>query len=93
MKILEFYGSSDDIFIAGNDEFYTRKALINSDSEGRLFVVAEYLSNGCWSMGIAPYDEDEAMPTWKISYIQSKRGYSTVLRIEVPGDAEVIEHA
>lgn len=89
MKKLEFYGHSDDVFVAGDDECYTSTALIES-SEGSIFVRAEYLDNGCWSIGIAPSDEDEKMPVWPISYRQSDRGYSTVMTIEVPDDAKVI---
>lgn len=88
MKKLEFYGHSDDVFVAGDIEIYTNIAKV-SCSDGTLLVAADYLKNGCWAIGIAPFDEDEKMADWPISYRQSDRGYSTVLVIEVPDDAKV----
>lgn len=87
-KKLEFYGHSDDVFVAGGDEFYSSEVLVTS-SVGDLIVSAYYLDNACWAIGIAPADEDKEMPSWPISYRQSKYGYSTVLTIEAPDDAKV----
>lgn len=104
MRVLKFYGASDDLFeyedSAGpGDEIgcwdciptYTVK-----DSAGNGFqVIAVYSStskkikNGVWAIGVAPLDEGIPIPEWKMDMVLSKRGYSTMLVVYVPDDVTV----
>lgn len=89
MTELTFYGASDDIFVAGNDEFYAPYNVIVVSEGGQLVVSADYLSNGVWAIGIAPVDEDIPIPAWPARFDLAERGYSARLTLTVPGKATV----
>lgn len=100
-RTLKFYGASDDLFEVHDstgketDEYpaykpATVQVSTNGGSVG-LYVTAHYAVApcGCWTIGIAPIDEDQPLPGWPMRW--RAEGYSTVLEIEVPADAIVTD--
>lgn len=96
MRKLTFYGSSDDLFeiegTAGKepDEIgsYDKPVQVTIRADGTGVVVTGiYCDNGCWSIGIAPIDEDVGLPDWPMRW--TARGYSTRLEIDAPDKAKV----
>ena len=45
-----------------------------------------YGRNGCWSVGVAPIDEDKPLggPSWEFDYALHSEGYSTQLTVAAP---------
>jgi len=92
MRILKFYGVSDDLFeIEGTvgDEPDERNSgtveLIDENGDGlRVYCDYAVTNNACWVVGIAPLDEDIPLPEWPMSFKLGGRGYSTELTMEVP---------
>ena len=78
MKLLKFYGYSDDTF----GEY----AATNYSSKGSMFVIGQYARNNnpCWDIAIGQADEDVPIPHWPMQF--TAEGYSTVLEIVVPDD-------
>ena len=105
MKMLRFYGFSDDTFgeygITGEDvdNCVTCKpiqCIIDCGKLGRLMVVGQYakasMNNGCWMIGVCKVDENDPFPDWKISLGPcAKVDYSTELTIDVPIDDFVLQ--
>lgn len=101
MRLFEFYGSSDDNFCVSVNGSPLEEVgcydkpgvfrLVGSDGEG-MYIVGHYTVNdipvGCWCVGAMPLDEDERMPEWPLRPLRNA-GYSTVLGIECPDDAEL----
>ena len=52
------------------------------DDRGALVVTWQYTQRGTWSIGIAKFEEEDAMPDWPMRW--GHRGYSTTLEIDVP---------
>jgi hypothetical protein len=51
-------------------------------------AVTGVYGKGCmWSVGIAPVEDNETLPSWPMTWEFS--GYSTVLTLDVPDDASV----
>lgn len=103
MRILKFYGSSDDLFECEGtrpregepDEIgkFRQPAIVEirtPDGEG-LHVIGQYAvgETACWMIGIAPLEEDTPIPVWNISFGLHKSGYSPELTVEVPDSAFV----
>ena len=98
---IEFYGSSDDLFeIDGSrgsepDEIgcFDRPAAVRVSTEREgLVVVANYApisGLGCWTIGISPIDEDIPLPSWPMTW--RTEGYSTLLTLEAPDDALIVD--
>lgn len=98
MKILKFYGYSDDTFGEYNvtntdvDNCSSEKPIwcvIKSGGEA-LVVIGQYnrFHNGCWDIGIGQAYEGKSIPDWKMTF--SSDDYSTVLEIEVPDDFRLV---
>lgn len=95
MRIL-FEGHSDDTFGAyweGGDvdhddcaEGSVRTLLVEAGGQ-RMAVTGVYGLGCCWSVGIAPVDDDDPMPDWLM--VWGFYRYSTRLVIEVPDDFTV----
>lgn len=100
MKRLEARGSSDDtfgVYGAGPSDdhddcakFTVRAFLVDAGDDGRVLVTGVYgkVKNGTWSIGLAPFDEDDewpvwAQPTWSVD------GYTPVMALMVPDHATV----
>ena len=99
MRMLKFYGLSDDLFeIEGTrgDEPDERPAgtveVKDGDGNG-LRVHCDYgvTGNACWMVGIAPIDDGVPIPNWPMSFRLGGRGYSAELTIEAPDSAVVSE--
>lgn len=98
MRILKFYGVSDDLFeIEGTTGKEPDEINVGGDpvvveirAEGTgLLVMGHYCRNGCWAIGIAPIDEDMPLPPWPLHW--SAKGYSAHLEIHAPDKAKVAE--
>ena len=101
MRILKFYGVSDDLFeIEGTpgrgkseepDEREPGTVEIKDSKGSGLRVYCQYAvtGNGCWMVGIAPMDEDVPIPDWSMKFTLGGRGYSAMLTLEAPDDAVV----
>lgn len=91
-KQLNFHGASDDIFTVEGaicEEIYARHETATfhlKSIDGEMLVVAHYCKNGCWSVGIAPVDEEVPIPAWSTSFALDSGGYSAKLTIEAPAD-------
>lgn len=94
-KQLRFYGGSDDMFELEGDiseeiDCPSAPGIYHLKSaEGEMLVVAHYLRNGCWSIGIAQVDEEIPVPKWPVSYSLAHT-YSVMLTIEVPDDIHLV---
>ena len=94
-RILKFWGASDDLFeIEGSakgepNEVDERDVIRVYDRQGNgLQVVANYIDPGVWAIGIAPLDEDQAIPAWPMTWrLEASRQYSAQLTLEAPDDA------
>lgn len=96
MKTLKFEGYSDDTFGCywkGGDvddddcaNLSVRTIYVKA-GEQRMAVTGVYGQACMWSVGIAPIEDDNAMPDWPMRW--SFSGYSTVLEIDVPDKFEV----
>lgn len=84
---VKFEGQSDDIFMAGGDEFYSPFAVLVTGDNGRLIVRARY--DGVWNIGVQPVDEDVSMPDWPARFTLAENGYSACLTLSIPGKATV----
>lgn len=85
-----FYGSSDDNVevegIKGADEFSGDDMwFLVSGTGGQMRVHVAYNAGGCWSVAVAPADEDIPIPTWPMRF--TAKGYTARLEIECPDDA------
>jgi len=105
MKELRFGGYSDDTFGEDTprgddyDNCASGKPIvfqIKSGGEG-LNIVGQYAGNdwqrwmpGCWLIGIQQMEEGIPIPNWSIRFETGKSGYTPILIIEVPDDAELI---
>jgi hypothetical protein len=99
MSRITFYGASDDLVeVTGYiyDEFGVgmsgvwEGALVDSHGEG-LRVSIVYTSEGTWSAGVAPLDEEVPLPLWPISFEMAETGYSTAISITVPDGTTLTE--
>ena len=94
MKLLKFYGYSDDTF---GEYAVTNEDVDNcangtpiqcrlDSSKGSMFVIGQYARNNnpCWDIAIGQADEDVPIPHWPMQF--TAEGYSTVLEIGVPDD-------
>jgi hypothetical protein len=101
MRLLQFYGASDDLFeIEGSrrnepDEISPSSAVkITLGDEG--FIVSAHYGPAltpCWAIGISQLDEDMPLPDWPIKFTTGapSRGYSVVLNVEAPDDVVLTE--
>lgn len=104
MRLLKFYGSSDDLFeIEGGKRGEPNE--ISPSSCVRLFcdrtglgmiVNATYApakGSPCWAIGICQIDEDKPLPDWDVKFTTGapSGGYSVVLNVEAPDDVIMTE--
>jgi len=97
MRLLKFYGASDDLFeIDGTaedepDERDPGTVEIKDIDGSGLRVHCDYgiAGNACWMVGVAPMDEDAPIPDWPMSFRLGGRGYSAELTMKVPDTAKV----
>ena len=97
MRVLKFYGASDDLFeiegTRGEEPDERDEGTVEvKDSEGNgLHVHCVYGVTGtaCWMVGVAPIDEDIPIPDWPMKFTLGGRGYSAMLTLEAPDDAVV----
>ena len=101
MKTFKFEGYSDDTFgeygVTNDDvDNCAKNAPIQCDvisSDGQLSVVGHYWispsPHGCWTIGIAPIDEDVKIPAWPVRFKLSDEGYSPSMEIDAPDDAKL----
>ena len=47
------------------------------------------IRSGCWCIGVTPIDEDIPLPSWPMRW--SATGYTTVLEIDAPDDADLTQ--
>ena len=103
MKTLTFYGHSDDVAVAGDDEYYGIPAAFKVSGgidhsgpprEEGLIVGLSYaqLGNirslpGTWLVGIMQLDEDVPLPPWPMRW--KGKGYTVRLEIDVPDEVEI----
>lgn len=88
MKLFEFRGHSDDVFLLeGIDEFdaLSKDAVIKlKDGDDQMLVIGRYF-NDTWMIGVAQVSEDHPIPeSWDIKIIQSGISYSPVLLVRCP---------
>jgi len=92
MKELNFYGASDDLLecrgaICEEISCLNQPGYFHLKSaEGELKVVGTYLNDGTWALGVAPAEEDRAIPAWASSFSTCENGYSPILTLTVPDD-------
>lgn len=98
MKILKFYGYSDDTF----GEYGVTNPSVDNCGSGKpiqceiiadgysLLVVGQYdrNNNGCWDVGICQHEECEIIPSWHTRI--SSDEYTAVLEIDVPDDFKLV---
>ena len=101
MRILKFYGASDDLFeiegtvVGEPDEVgcYNTSCpiLIRSESEGDMIVIGWYSPHhtGTWMIGLSQINEDTPLRDWPMKW--GYGGYCVELTIQVPDDAVVSE--
>lgn len=104
MKELYFFGISDDLFvyeqaengIGAEIDCYDSPAIFKVlDTTGNgLYVTGYYAPQGVnapvWTVGVAPLDEDVALPEWPLYFRLADNGYSPMLVIEATNDVTVI---
>ncbi|EMB4322617.1 hypothetical protein RJ492_001714 [Pluralibacter gergoviae] len=96
MKELKFYGASDDLLecegaISEEIGCFNSPGIYHLKSaEGEMQVVGYYLDSGLWSIGISQVNENTPLPAWLTSFSQHECGYSVVLTLQVPDDAELV---
>jgi hypothetical protein len=106
MKLLRFYGSSDDTFgyelgTTGtgddHDDCATGKLMmfrVQSVDDG-LIVVGRYSAKpgnaGTWMVGISQLAEDMSLPEWPMRWEVADLGYSVMLVIEAPDDVVITD--
>lgn len=68
----------------------TRGFLVSSTT-GRVVVTGVYgkLPGGTWAVGMGLMDEDEPWPEWAQNPAYSAEGYTPILSLLVPDDAEI----
>lgn len=100
MKVLEFYGSSDDTF---GEYGLTNEDVDNCASykpimcklvstDGEMVVIGQYdrFRNGCWDIGVSQVDKHTPIPNWRMEFCTASNGYSSLLRLVVPYDTRLI---
>lgn len=103
MKVLKFYGYSDDTFgeygITHEDvdncaSLESIQCIVDCKDKGRIMVIGQYsaANNGCWMVGISKVDEEDDFPDWKIQITEAPDcEYSIMATIEIPDiDFELI---
>lgn len=99
MRKIKFYGASDDLMeISGGnpgepDEFVIKDGEIGSvdihhGDDAGLTVIAKYMDNGTWMIGIHQLSEDIPIPEWPMEW--TSLDYSAVLEIMIPEDAVLV---
>ena len=105
MRILKFYGCSDDTFgeygETGQDvdncgSLDPVQCVVDCGEQGRLMVIGQYseasLNNGCWMVGVSKVEEYDDFPDWKIrTGYCAEAEYSSELVIEIPDGAFELE--
>lgn len=105
MRILKFYGYSDDTFgeygETGQDvdncgSLEPVQCTVDCGEHGRLMVIGQYskasLNNGCWMVGVSKVEEYDEFPDWKIrTEYCAKAEYSSELVIEIPDGSFELE--
>lgn len=81
-RVVDTHWNDHDDCCAGS----VRTVLVEA-SDGRLAVTGVYGQGCCWSVGIAPIDDDDPMPSWPMRW--RFEGYTTVLEIDAPDEAVV----
>lgn len=101
-RTLSFWGASDDLFECDDSVGRATEEIGCYDAPGiyritrgdeGLFVTGHYAPGnvvGCWSVGVMQLDEDKPLPDWPITI--SAKGYSAVVTVAVPADAECAPH-
>lgn len=98
MRILKFYGYSDDTFgeygDTGQDvdncgSLEPVQCIVDCGQRGRLMVIGQYskasLGNGCWMVGISKVEEYDEFPDWNISTGHcTEVEYSAEVIVEIP---------
>lgn len=98
MRILKFYGYSDDTFgeygVTGEDidncgSCEPIQCIVDCGERGRLMVIGQYSrasnNNGCWMVGISKVEEYDEFPDWEIRVgYCAEVEYSAELFIELP---------
>lgn len=89
-----FEGHSDDIFIAGGEEYYAPFNLLVAGDGGRLVVTARYGEReGVWNIGLEPVDEDIPIPQWSPRFCLAENGYSIRMVLSIKGKPTITQIA
>lgn len=104
MRILKFYGYSDDTFgeygLTNEDVDNCGccepiQCVIDCGNGGRLMVIGQYsrasAGNGCWMVGVSKVEEYDEFPDWNIQIgYCAEVEYSPELFVEIPyGDFDL----
>jgi hypothetical protein len=94
MKVLEFYGHSDDnatyMVEDTEEEINTDHVVFGLVSrEGMIKVVLRYDTGGVWSAYPVIWEEEEMLPSWRFN-IGKKHDYSMLLTVEAPDDTKLV---
>lgn len=98
MRILKFYGYSDDTFgeygLTGRDvdncaSCEPIQCIVDCGEFGRIMVIGQYAkascNNCCWMVGVSKVEEYDDFPEWTMMIMQSDESeYSSMLVIELP---------
>lgn len=99
MATLRFEGYSDDTFgeyehtHTDYDNCASGKpiqCLVEAGGQ-KMYVIGQYAhpTDGCWTIGITPYNEDTPIPDWDIRMCGIDCGYSPMLEMTVPDDVKL----
>jgi len=99
--MIEIYGASDDCVevsgCEGADEFYADgkgrwQADLFGPDGGAMRLRAEYDpdGSGCWVISLSQVDESVPFPPWGNGVGQAENGYSTLVRIDAPEGARLV---
>lgn len=96
--VLRFFGHSDDCAEYEGPRNDVQEQYVNehgmvvwdvTNGGHALQVVAYYGKNGCWSMGVRPFEENLKLPPWPMRFETHENGYSAVLVLEAPPGTNV----
>jgi hypothetical protein len=101
MRLVKFYGSSDDLFEVETNTYKKGEPDEINCSDGHvelslehpngqaMRVIGHYTVGGQWSVGIAPWNDDWPFPDWAMLW--GFLGHSATLLIELPNEVVIKE--